>query len=265
MQSDSDGTLLAGPSWLVGWRLLSLVIACLLATGLAVYLFMHSKRSKAAAISDERERLSHEIHDTLAQSFAGVSYHLQGLRKLVRNGEPTADSLIEELDVAYEMVAGTHREASVIIAALHPSAHKEGDLLTLIERATSNLLEKHGPEIRAHRRGTPRPLPPAVADVLFRVALEAVANILRHSQATTVDLSMIFTSTEVTLVIQDNGVGFIADPTKLGFGLQTMQKRCSSIRACLAIDSSPGSGTRLAVTAMRQARRFPFFRKFRTT
>lgn len=265
MQSSSDGTLLRGPSWLVGWRLLCLVIAGLVATSLAVYLFMHSKRSKAAAISDERERLSHEIHDTLAQSFAGVSYHLQGLRKLVRNGEPTADSLLEELDVAYEVVAGTHREASVIIAALHPSAHKDGDLLTLIERATSNLLEKHGPEIRGHRRGNPRPLPPAVADVLFRVALEAVANILRHSQATVVDLSMIFTSTEVTLVIQDNGVGFIANPTNLGFGLQTMRERCSSIKANLVIDSSPGSGTRLAVTALRQERRFSFSRRFRTT
>ena len=265
MQSSSDGTLLDGPSWLVGWRLLCLVAAGLLATGLAVYLFMHSKRSKAAAITDERERLSHEIHDTLAQSFAGVSYHLQGLRKLVRNGAPTADSLMEELDVAYEMVAGTHREASVIIAALHPSAHKDGDLLMLIERAASNLLEKHGPEIRGHRRGNPRPLPPAVADVLFRVALEAVANIFRHSQATVVDLSMIFTSTEVTLIIEDNGVGFTVDPTKLGFGLQTMQKRCSSIRACLSIDSSPGKGTKLAVTALRKERRFPFFKRLRTT
>jgi signal transduction histidine kinase len=265
MQTSSDGTLLAGPSWLLGWRLLCLVLGGLLATALAVYLFMHSKRSKAAAISDERERLSHEIHDTLAQSFAGVSYHLQGLRKLVRNGKPTAASLMEELDVAYEMVAGTHREASVIIAALHPSAHKDGDLLMLIERATSNLLDMHGPTIRAHRRGNPRPLPPAVADVLFRVALEAVANILRHSQATAVDLSMIFTSTAVTLVIQDNGVGFTADPTNLGFGLQSMQERCSSIRACLTIDSSPGNGTRLAITARLQERRFPFFTHVRTT
>ncbi|HEY4355193.1 MAG TPA: sensor histidine kinase [Acidobacteriaceae bacterium] len=264
VQSNSDVTVLAGPSWLVGWRLLCLVLAGLMGSGLAVYLFMQFRRSKAAAISDERERLSHEMHDTLAQSFAGVSYHLQGLRKLVRLGEASPDSLIGELDVAYEMVAGTHREASAMIAALHPSAHKDGDLLTLIQRAASNLLDKHGPEIRAHRNGDPRPLSPAIADVLFRVALEAVANVLRHSQATVVDLTMTFASNEVTLIIQDNGVGFSLDPLNLGFGLQTTQKRCSSIRARLEIESSSGHGTRLSVTARHQMHGFSFFHRFRS-
>jgi signal transduction histidine kinase len=230
VQSSSDVTLLAGPSWLTGWRLLCLVLAGVAATALGVYLFMYSRRSKAAAIADERERLSHEIHDTLAQSFAGVSYHLQGLRKLVRNGEQGNDSLIEELDVAYEMVAGTHREASAIIAALHPSAHEDGDLLTLIERAASSMLEKQGPEIRIYRRGEPAPLSPAVADVLFRVALEALSNVLRHSQANVIELSLLFMSGSVSLIIWDNGIGFTPDDAKMGFGLQTMRKRCSTVR-----------------------------------
>ncbi|MES2393038.1 MAG: histidine kinase, partial [Acidobacteriota bacterium] len=229
----------------------------------AVYLFMYSARSKAAAVSKERERLSHEMHDTLAQSFAGVSYHLQGLRQLVRDGETFEGSLLEELDVAYEIVAGTHREASAIIAALHPSAHKDGDLLTLIERAVSNLLETHGPKINVQRLGDARPLPPGIADVLFRVALEAVANVLRHSKATAVDLSMKFSSTDVTLTIHDNGVGFLPDPGSLGFGLQTMQKRCSSVRAQLAIDSAPGCGTSITVTAHHRRRNLLFGGRFR--
>jgi signal transduction histidine kinase len=253
VQSNADVTLLAGPSWLMGWRLLCLVVLCLLITALAVYLVMRARRSRAAAIAEERERLSHEMHDTLAQSFAGVSYHLQGLRKLVREGEPSTSSLVEELDIAYEMVAGTHREASAIIAALHSTAHNDGDLLTLIARAAASLLDKHGPEIRLNRRGEACALPPVVSDVLFRVALEAMANVLRHSQATTVDLSMIFTVTEVTLVIQDNGTGFTVNPAQLGFGLQTMQKRCSSIRARFAVDSKPGGGTRITVAARHQS------------
>jgi signal transduction histidine kinase len=259
VQSLTDVTVLAGPSWLVGWRLLLLVLVGLLLSGAVVYLLMLSSRARANAITEERERLSHEIHDTLAQSFAGVSYHLQGLRKLVREAKSSQEALAEELDTAYEMVAGTHREASAIIATLHPSAHKDGDLLKLIERAASSLFEKHGPQVRSHRHGEPRPLSPAIADALFRVALEAVANILRHSQATTVDLSMNFTSTEVMLTIEDNGVGFRPEPSALGFGLRSMQKRCSTVRARLHIASEPGKGTRLTITARHQMRRNSLF------
>lgn len=255
VQSTQDVTLLAGPSWLAGWRLLCLVAAGILISVLAVYFVMHAARARTAAITAERERIAHEMHDTLAQSFAGVSYHLQGLRKLVRSGPASNTDLAGELDLAYEMVAGTHHEASAIIAALHPAARADGDLLVSIERAALRMLEKHGPVVRTHRRGEPRPLAPAVSDVFFRVALEAVANILRHSQAETVDLHMTFTPAQVTLSIEDDGVGFSAQPERAGFGLGTMRRRCATIHAQLAIDSEPGNGTKVSVTALHSGGR----------
>lgn len=258
VQSTADVTLLMGPSWLVGWRLFLLVILGFLVTAFGVYLFMRAERLKSNAITRERERLSHEMHDTLAQSFAGVSYHLQGLRKLVREEKDYPDPLVEELDLAYEMVAGTHREASALIAALHPNAQARGDLLTLIEDATLQMFDRRGPLINLHRHGETRSLPPALADVLFRVALEAVANVLRHSQATVIDLTLIYTSSTVSLVIEDNGRGFVPELGNLGFGLQAMKRRCNSVDARLTIDSKPGDGTRITVTSEDQ-RRHRFF------
>jgi signal transduction histidine kinase len=194
------------------------------------------------------------MHDTLAQSFAGVSYHLQGLRKLVREEKGYPGALIEELDLACEMVAGTHREASSLISALHPDAQTRGDLLSLIERAALQMFEKRGPLINLHRHGEPRALPPALADVMFRVALEAIANVLRHSQATVIELTMDSASSGVSLVIEDNGRGFDPDPGKFGFGLQTMKRRCETVEARLTIESKPGYGTKITVTSESQKR-----------
>jgi signal transduction histidine kinase len=254
VQSVADVTLLAGPSWLVGSRLFFLVFLGLLITAFGVYLFMRAERLKSNAVNRERERLSHEMHDTLAQSFAGISYHLQGLRKLVREEKGYPTPLIEELDVACEMVAGTHREASALISALHPDAQADGDLLSLIEDATLQMFEKRGPLINLHRHGEPRLLAPALADALFRVALEAVANILRHSQATIIELTMDYDLSGVSLVIEDNGRGFVPNPDKFGFGLQAMKSRCNTVHARLTIESQPGSGTRITVRSESKKR-----------
>ncbi|MDE1177933.1 MAG: sensor histidine kinase [Edaphobacter sp.] len=249
VQSAADIDVLSGPSWLAGWRLFCLAAAGLLASGAAVYIVMHSSRSRAADITAERERLSHQVHDTLAQSFAGISYRLQGLRKHARGNNVPKERLVEELDEIYQVVAGTHREASAFIAALHPTGHENSDLLSLIERASINLCANHGPSIHTSRSGEPCILDPALADVLFRVALEGMANVLRHAQASTVRLALDYTQDAVTLTLEDDGIGFSPDSVTPHLGLQAMQKRCAAVKASLHIDSTPGRGTCLCVTA----------------
>ena len=254
VQSAADIEVLAQPSWLEGWRLMLLIGLGVMTTCLCVYFFMRASRARMAAVAAERERLSHEVHDTLAQSFAGISFRLQGLRKRARADGLTHEMLITELDEMYEAVAGTHREASAIIAALRPSSQEGGDLLTLIERASEQLFAKQGLKIETLRHGVPCTLEPALADALFRVALEGVANVLRHSQASLVKLCLDFSAEAVTLSIEDNGVGFPVDATEPHFGLQTMQMRCAAVKARFSVVSAPGSGTRIAVTAPRRRR-----------
>ena len=72
------------------------------------------------------------MHDTLAQSFAGIGFHLQGMRNMVRSGTPNGN-LTEKLDLACDIVAQTHRDASAGIAALHPEAD-EGRVSSSIRR-----------------------------------------------------------------------------------------------------------------------------------
>jgi signal transduction histidine kinase len=82
---------------------------------------------------------------------------------------------------------------------------------------------------------------------LFRVAQEALANVLRHSDATHVDIALNHEQAAVTLTIADNGRGF--DPDNLprrGIGLHSMRERLAAIDGTLTIDSTPGRGTCIA-------------------
>ena len=126
--------------------------------------FIRADRSKALAILKERERISHEMHDTLAQSFAGVGYHLQGIRRTVREGDIQPTSLLTELDLACDMVIDTHRAASASIAALHPDTQRNGDILRLLQRSVQAMLNKKGMTVKLLRSGEPVMLPLATAE-----------------------------------------------------------------------------------------------------
>jgi signal transduction histidine kinase len=194
-------------------------------------------------VHDERERVSHEMHDTLAQSLAGVGFKLQGILRTMRQAGSISESILEEVNSTCTMVASTHREASASIAALHPSSKTEGELLTLLERFVFSMVNTADIEVSTEQSGESQQLSPIVADTLLRVGKEAIANTLRHAKATHIKLSVLYRSRNLVLSIADNGVGFLYLAEKRGFGLKSIQTRCSSIKAQVEIISNPESGT----------------------
>ena len=256
----SDVTELVSPSWRRGWRLLLLIFGAVLIVATGVLIFVRSERSKSKAILQERARLSHDMHDTLAQSFAGVGYHLQGLRKTVEEQELLPAPLLEDLDIACRMVRETHREASASIAALHPNSQKDGDLLEQLEHSVSSMLDKSCLSLDVRCIGRVKPLPPALADVFFRVGLEALANVFRHSEATKITLSLIFYTDKIALEVADNGIGFAAHAARSGFGIETMRRRCEAVKANFEIDSAVGTGCTIRIVSRAVSKR-PFFQR----
>jgi two-component sensor histidine kinase len=248
--SASDISVISGPPWWSGWRLVRILGLCLLVILALFHAFLQFERSKHRAIMQEREHLAHEMHDTLAQSFVGVGYYLQSIRRSLREEETVPARAMEQLDVACEMVTETHREASASIAALHPETHDDdGDLLTLLERSTFSMLGGECLPIVLCREGDERTLPPTITNVLFHVGREAISNVLRHARATSIKLTLQFHARQASLSIEDNGAGYVADSHKPGFGLQSMMRRCREIGADLAITTSPGHGCKVTVTA----------------
>jgi len=262
MRSIEDVDIVSGPPW---WstRLLLREIALVIALiGLGIYIYLKAERSKMRAILDERARLAHEMHDTLAQSFAGVGFHLQGVRSSVRSGMLTTPDVVDKLTLACELITRTHRDASAEIAALHPGIDDGSDLLTLLERCAYTMLEgKHIP-IRLIRQGTSRELSLAVRDALFHIGREAITNVLRHACAESITMRMRSEFRMMTLEIIDDGRGFDYEKHADDFGLRGMRSRSAEIGAKLEIISDIGYGTSIRVLAPYRARRRPTRMRF---
>ena len=255
MRSMEDAEIVSGPPWWSTRLLIREIFLLVLLIALGVYIYLRVERSKMRAIIHERERLAHEMHDTLAQSFAGVGFHLQGVRNFARSGAMTMPAVIEKLTFACDLVARTHRDASAEIAALHPGTNDGADLLTMLERCAYTMLGGSHLPIHLQREGTPHPVSLAVRDALFHVGREAIANILRHAKASSITLRIRYEFRSVVLEICDDGCGFSYKEHASGFGFRGMQRRSEAVGASLEVISKTDQGTCVRVKAPYSARK----------
>lgn len=247
LRSVDDVEILQGPSWWNGWRIVQLVLAAVALTVLLARIYVRLQRTKDRAVLAERERLAHEMHDTLAQSFAGVGFQLQGVRNSFESGKADIDSLMKKVEVACNLVTATHREASASIAALHPDADGGLELLAALERCVRSMVEEDVFPVTLESRGTMRPMSMAVRDLLFQVGREAMANVFRHSSATAASLLLTYEPDTVNLEVRDNGQGFDTAHKTPGFGIRTMRRRVENVGATLELVSQPGAGSTITV------------------
>jgi signal transduction histidine kinase len=239
LPSIDDIQVIHGPPWWSAGHIVAGIIVLLL-VGLAAQA-IHSRldRMKLRAMFEERERLAHEMHDTLAQSFAGIGFQLQAIRDEVGNEE----ELREHLDLANDLVRASHEEARRSISALRSNALEEVGLLEALEKSALRMVNGGSMQVQTSSSGNPRMISPRVADAFFRIGQEAIANAVRHSGATELTISLLYEPTTVTLLIEDNGRGFPVGEDSASFGIRGMGKRAESIGAWLDIRSSPGDGT----------------------
>lgn len=243
IRSVDDVEFLSGPPWWSPHLIVRYITLLLVLVALGVYLYLRAARHTMHAILSERERLAHEMHDTLAQSFAGVGFQLQGVRNSLRAGTLTLPAAIGKLDVACDMVTQTHREASAEIAALHPDQNEGKDLLMVLERATRAMVEENLPPMSFLREGVPRSISSAVRDAFFQVGREAITNILRHSNASEIAVRLHYQRSQLLLEVTDNGCGFTYDEHSEGFGIRSMHRRLQRVGATLTIVTAPEQGT----------------------
>ena len=218
----------------------------LLAIG-SVFVYQRVENWQLRAVLQERERLAHEMHDTLAQSFAGIGFQLQA----IRNKLPTREAAIhQQLDLASNLVRHSHEEARRSIAMLRPESLESEDLLTALDQHAHRLVDGGTIRVVSERTGEARPIPLRVADALFRVGQEAIANSIRHANPTLLKICLRFSENAATLVVEDDGAGFAPGAATQGFGIKGMRRRARTVSAAFQIHSAPGEGTRTEVTAL---------------
>lgn len=254
LRSADDIDVLAGPPWWSARRFIELTCILLLLLLMVLFLYIRIENWRMKGILNERERLALEMHDTLAQSFAGVGYQLQGIRNGMHNSPTNWAAINEQLDRACEMVRQTHEESSLNIAMLKPGSPEFGDLTIAFEKCASRIAAGGCVKVNIASEGPARPLQLRVTDTLFHIGTEAITNAIRHSQAEIVEVRMRYETNAVVLEVLDHGIGFTAEKQVQSHGIHGMEQRAASISAGLRIDSVPGEGTSVKVMVPLQSR-----------
>jgi hypothetical protein len=246
MRSPEDVDVVTGAPW---WRPSTLILASLVLLGLIFtlnHLYLLAKHWRLRAVADERERLAHEIHDTLAQSFAGIGFQLQA----IRNSLPRdAGTLEGQVDLAISMARTSHVEARRSIANLRPESLGSVGLLPALRECAERMVKNGQVKVETYGGDGGRTIPLRIKDTLYRIGQEAIANSIRHADPATIRIRLERTRSSISLIVEDDGAGFVPDSDHAGFGLRGMRNRAESISAKLAVKSTSGSGTRVEVKA----------------
>jgi len=229
-----------------------LLLAAALLAGLiylVYYLRLRRLRSQFTAVLQERNRVAREIHDTLAQSFVGVSVQLELATQLLAQQKVDAARQQLEQTGAYvrEGIAEARRSIWDLRAATAQNTLPTR-LAQLVERFRSESLK-----LQIRIGGTYRPLDTNTENEILRIAQEALTNIVRHAHATSATLNLTYDPARLVLDISDDGRGFSpAEQEALSaqghFGLQGMRERAQHIAAQFSVVSSSDQGTQIHLT-----------------
>ncbi|HET9098775.1 MAG TPA: two-component regulator propeller domain-containing protein [Acidobacteriaceae bacterium] len=209
---------------------------------------VHQVESRFRAVLAERTRIAREIHDTLAQGFVGISVQLE-LAAQMLSSSPQA--VREQLNQTRKLVRDSLAEARSSIWNLRSNEAGSVDFASKFSSAVRARIAGKSLETNIQFTGTYRALPANVESELLKIALEAVANVLQHADATCVDINVHYESRRLTMQIQDNGVGLASDvaaATPAGhFGVIGMRERAHAIGGTFTMNSVPGGGTKISV------------------
>lgn len=207
-----------------------------------------AKEERRAGVLEERGRLAKEIHDTLAQGFISIVTHLEAAEE-----DGVSENARRHLDQAKQAARENLVEARRLVAALRPEILESSSLPEALERLAERWSESSGIAAEINIAGDEIRLPQDLQITLLRAAQEALSNVGRHAGAKEVSITLSYAGDLIILDVNDDGRGFDPDSPKPrpngdgGFGLAAMRERVESLGGRLAIESSPGEGTTLAV------------------
>ncbi len=211
------------------------------------------KAGRQAGVLRERQRMAHEIHDTLAQGFTSIVMNLEAAEGDV---PPSSTRAQHHLDQARLTARESLTEARRLVWALRPEALENVSLPEALGRLAERWSTESGISTGVSTTGTPCPLPSEVEAVLFRVAQEALNNVRKHARgASRVALTLSYMGETVALDVRDDGAGFdpareserVRDRESGGFGLKGMRERVEGVGGVLSVESAPGEGSTLTV------------------
>lgn len=212
-----------------------------------------TQAERLAGVMQERQRLAADIHDTVAQGFASIVMSIESLSPSLLPTDERIRSLLERIErIARESLT----ETRVLLWALQPEVFEHASLPDFLTALTTRWSEEHGIATQTIITGKMIALRPEIEVTLLRAAQEALVNVRKHAQASSVVLTLSYMDETVALDVQDDGKGFASHRLLFtsraqstgGFGLLALRERAEQQGGTLTIESEPDEGTTVALT-----------------
>ena len=198
------------------------------------------------AQEQERLHLSRELHDESGQLLTALMVQLGLLERDADQPQMLVKRLGELKDTTREIQDNLHRLA----VDLRPASLDHVGLVTALQQYVQDFREQYGLRIEFEAVGMTRDrLPTEVETAIFRIVQESLTNVIRHAQATRVDIILSGRASSVAATIEDDGVGFHSGASTFEehLGLFGMRERVEMLGGSLSVESSPGKGTTINV------------------
>jgi PAS domain S-box-containing protein len=210
------------------------------------------EQTKEQAVAAERSRLARELHDSVTQALYSVTLYAEATRLALSTGKQ--DVATENIQELHNMAREAMVDMRMLIFELHPPVLEEEGLVSALQARLAAVESRARLQTELRVAGERR-LPISVEEELFRIALEALNNVIKHANAQQVRVDLKFTDEGACLQITDDGVGFdpLAARESGGMGLLGMEERVQRINGSLEVESTPGQGATVRVE-VRHAR-----------
>ena len=209
----------------------------------------YAEQVEQLTISNERQRMAREMHDTLAQGLAGVIMQLEAADSHLESNRPAEAQVL--VDQAMLRARQTLHEARRAIQALRSAALEQRDLAAALAAEVSQFEVASGVTADFIFVGEPELIEPNVAQHLLRIVQEGLSNVGRHAQARHVQVRLAQSDAKIQLTVQDDGEGFDVEAAMQRaecFGLHGMYERAQHLGATLRLKSAPREGTMLLLS-----------------
>lgn len=208
------------------------------------------EQAHSLAALQERQKLARELHDSVSQALYGISLGVHTALGLLGQDEagPEPAALRQPLDYSLSLARAAQAEMRALIFELRPESLEVEGLLPALVRMAEALQARHDLQIQTSFEAEPD-LSVAHKEVLYRVAQEALNNVVKHARANRATVALAVVKGDVVLEITDDGVGFDPQGDYPGhLGLQSMRERMEEAGGALQVESNPGKGAVVRAT-----------------
>jgi signal transduction histidine kinase len=202
-----------------------------------------------SVLESERKRIAHELHDEMGPTLSAILINLQLLKERDRIARAAVDAKVIDTE---RLLTGIIEKIRELAYGLRPPMLEHLGLAESLKWMIETYFTGGRLSVDYRVTGSAPQLDPDLALAIYRIAQEALTNVVKHARATRVKVRLRLSSSAVRLDVVDDGCGFdaarIGSERKVGLGLASMRERMDHLHGRLALRSHPGRGSKLTVT-----------------